>query len=296
MNPTIYPQSPCIQKPIVQDRPKRREVLKQLREAHLKGQFGFIQNRKQLVQYLKENPNRHNIYVLDLLQRDLQIVDEKPVQERQTVNHHVLPIFDQGSPDSWNIIQVTPQEHMQIHTLRFEVYGKEGDKKAIYATTSDFYRSTMDSENENNERPLKKEKNVVNWGVVRRTPEVTLALETGMVWTHKDGFSWKIEPESIETVKEIINRLIETLPESHPDRVRLQESASAGNYIRLHIETVFPVPGTVSRAKKKVHIILQLLRSSGNIFDNLQPLLPFHIFSGKKEKRKKQKGSETSNL
>jgi hypothetical protein len=36
--------------------------------------------------------------------------------------------------------------------------------------------------------------------VVRRTPEVSLAIETGMIWTHKDGFVCTIEPNSIETV------------------------------------------------------------------------------------------------
>jgi hypothetical protein len=134
---------------------------------------------------------------------------------------------------------------MQIHMLRYEVYKKEGDKKAIYGTTSDFQRSSSDSFDESSQS----EKVSVNWGVVRRTPEVSFAIKTGMIWKHKDGFVCKLKPNSVETVKEIIEKLIDCLPKDHPDRLRLQAHSSVANYIRQHIATIFPVPGIAQHPK-----------------------------------------------
>lgn len=251
INPEIYPNSPCLPAPAVPNRPKRREGRQRLHEAHLAGQYGFIQNREQLVQYFEKNPNSHNSYVLELVQRDARAAKESGILTGLTVKHHVLPLFDQGSPNSWNLVEVSTEEHMKIHTLRYEVYGKDGDRKAIYGTTSDFIRSSSDSDDENSNSPIPNQRVKVNWGVLRRIPEVTLAIETGMVWTHRDGFSCTILPNSVYTVKEIIAQLINALPEDHPDSVRLQTSPSVANYIRHHIETVFPVPREDSRAKGK---------------------------------------------
>ncbi len=245
VNPEIYPNSPCIPNETIENRPKRREGIEKLRDAHRKGQYGFIQNKEDLIQYLEQNPNAHNTFVLELIQRESNMVREKQVLSEPTSKHHILPIFDQGSPDSWNILEVTRKEHMQIHMLRYEVYKKEGDKKAIYGTTSDFQRSSSDSFDESSQS----ERVSVNWGVVRRTPEVSFAIKTGMIWKHKDGFVCKLKPNSVETVKEIIEKLIDCLPKDHPDRFRLQAHSSVANYIRQHIATIFPVPGIAQHPK-----------------------------------------------
>lgn len=243
LNPTIYPSSPCIPKPTVENRPKRREGIEKLRESHRNGPFGFIQNREQLVQYLKENPNVHNDFALELLQRDSLLKTGEVVLLPPFSRHHVIPIFAQGSPDGWNIVRITKEEHKQVHELRSVVYGQEGDRKAIYATTSDYIRYSSDSESEIS---LQKEKKQVNWGVVRRPPEVTFALENGMLWVHKDGYTCRILPNTLETVKEVLQELIGCLPDGHPDKLRLETSSSVENYIRAHICTIFPVEGVPS--------------------------------------------------
>lgn len=132
-NPEIYPNTPFIQKPDVIGRPKRREGKEKQRQAHLNGGFGFIRNRNDLIQYLKEQPNKHNNYALELVLRDDERKRNKvTLSKGESSRHHVLPLHAQGSPDNWNIISVTKKEHDKLHRLRYEIYQEEADLKSDF--------------------------------------------------------------------------------------------------------------------------------------------------------------------
>lgn len=51
-NKELYPNSPCLLKPDIEGRPKRRAGREVQRQAHLNGQYGLIQNRQHLIDYL----------------------------------------------------------------------------------------------------------------------------------------------------------------------------------------------------------------------------------------------------
>lgn len=199
-----------------------------------------------MIQYLTENTNEYNNFVLSLVKRDDKISNKEIFLPGPISKHHVLPIHAQGSPEKWNIIQVTKKEHMVLHKLRFQVYKEEGDKKAIFGTTSDFVRYDSSSfQNQINEEIKEKKRNIPNWGVLRRTPEVSLAIQKGMVWVHNDGYEIIIFPNSVETVRQIVDKLIESLPEEHVDRIRMSSNENSANFIRNHIHTVFHIETTL---------------------------------------------------
>lgn len=245
-NKELYPNSPCLPKPDIEGRPKRRAGKEVQRQAHLNGQFGLIQNRQNLISYLKENPNEHNDFALELIQRDEERKRNKTSIDRsQYSNHHVIPLHAQGSPDSWNIIAVTKAEHDKIHRLRYKVYQEIDDLKATFGTASDLAsttNSTMESSMDDSTEKPKRELANLN----KRTEETIRAIEKGMVWTHKDGYEEVIPPNDVSTVNEIRARLINALPVGHVDRSRMEQSSSSKTYIRDHINPVFSVTNSAT--------------------------------------------------
>lgn len=251
VNKEVYPNSPCLPKPDIDGRPKRRAGKEVQRQAHLDGQFGLIQNRQDLIDYLRANPNEHNNLALELIERDEKRKQNKTsIDKSQFSNHHVLPLHAQGSPDSWNIIRVTKVEHDQIHRLRYKVYQESDELKATFGTASDLAsvtESITDSSMEKSTQKTKRELANLN----KRAKETIRAIEKGMVWTHKDGYEEVIPPNEVSTVVEIRTRLINALPDGHVDRHRMVNSSSSKTYIREHINTVFSVPDSVPLSKPR---------------------------------------------
>jgi hypothetical protein len=241
-DPKIYPNSPCIQKPHVKGRPKRREGIEALREAHSQGQFGHIQNRADLKKMLKENPNKNNDYALKLVEAyEKREADGIVTKGDVYSKHHVLPLHAQGSPDSWNIISLTKEEHDKVHQYCYEIYQELGDLKATYATASDLARSLslQTSEQSLEAKESKAKEKCKKANLEKRTAETIAAIEKGMIWKHADGTTVKIVLNSVETIEEIKQKLIESLPKNHCDRCRMESASSANNYIRNHITTFF---------------------------------------------------------
>lgn len=129
---TIYANSPCAKKNPLSNQPFRRQGKESLIKNHLNGPHSFLQNFEDLMQFLKANPNPHNDYVLDLIK-----LGPRSFLKGQSSRHHIIPIHDGGSPEKWNILRVSKEEHDKIHRLRYEVYQQDGDKRAIRATSND---------------------------------------------------------------------------------------------------------------------------------------------------------------
>lgn len=142
----VYPKSPFALQDTTIDRPPRRVGQKILRQVFANGPYGFMQTREDLIQYLEDNTNDHNTYALGLVQRDTDFPKKRAeLPVGQYSFHHVIPLHAKGSPDQWNIIYVTKEEHHKIHELRYLVYQDPKDKKATYATLADL-RTVSDSE------------------------------------------------------------------------------------------------------------------------------------------------------
>lgn len=264
-----YPNSPIVPRADDENRPTRRRGISRLRNAHSKGKYASIQSREDLINFLQKNPNEHNNYVLPLVIRDTQFPKKKnEFFPGQYSLHHVIPLHDQGSPDSWNIIYVTKEEHYVIHKLRYDVYKQLGDASAVRATRSDFEKALnpdISPEEIFEKKEAVKKENRRRAYLKRRNPETERAIKEGMLWTHKKtGTKVVIQPNSIETIQDIKDLLIKNLPADDSDRQRmLSNTSSSNNYIREHVQTVFKTADlTVSKPRLTVYgFVVQALRS-----------------------------------
>nr|ANQ46362.1 hypothetical protein [Tetrabaena socialis] len=250
-DPNLYPNAPTRQKETTLARPPRRAGKDLLHAAFVNGPFGHIRNGKDLMLYLKENPNVYNDKVLTLILRNESLKKQKVICEDFLKNnvsrHHVIPLHAKGSPASWNIIKITKEEHHELHVLRYQVYKEKNDLLATYATLSDVYKAQT-----GDFKKIKQPKSA-NFGIRNLPEEVRLALEHGMVFTHTDLFRFEIKPNTLQTTKQIVQGLLDCLPEGHPDKERIFKNPTSVNYIRNLIIAAFPAPNTNgSRLKKPI--------------------------------------------
>lgn len=144
-DPNLYPNSPLRKKEINLARPTRRAGKEFLNAAFVNGPFGYINNVKDLINYLTSNSNAYNDKVLTLVLRNEDLkkdkVKTKDFFKDNVSHHHVIPLHSSGSPAHWNIIPVTKEEHNELHALRYEVYHEKGDLLATYGTQSDIYKA-----------------------------------------------------------------------------------------------------------------------------------------------------------
>nr|YP_764435.1 putative site-specific DNA endonuclease [Stigeoclonium helveticum]ABF60221.1 putative site-specific DNA endonuclease [Stigeoclonium helveticum] len=243
-NPKLYPNSPFQQRQDTLDRPARRAGVQKLRNTNKKGQYASIRSREDLIKFLQQNSNKHNDYVLPLVLRDTNFPKRRnELPPGQYSFHHVIPLHDKGSPDSWNLIYVTKEEHYVVHKLRFEVYKQQGDSMAIRATQSDFEKVSNPASSEEilEARETAKKLSRRRTLLLRRNPQTLRAIQEGMLWRHeRTGVSVLIKPDSVETIQDIKELLIANLPEEDWDRQKmLSNISSSNNYIRQHVDTVF---------------------------------------------------------
>nr|QIA47038.1 putative HNH homing endonuclease [Colemanosphaera charkowiensis]QIA47075.1 putative HNH nucleases [Colemanosphaera charkowiensis] len=249
-DPSIYPNSPCRKNQINKNKSGRRVGREVLRVACKNGQFGHIQNVKQLMDYLKNNPNAYNTKVLSLIIRNEGLkkhkIKLKDLYPGEISMHHVIPLHANGSPDLWNIIPVTKEEHHELHQLRYAVYGEKADLQATFATQSDIIKARTGCSQKIKQIPKQ------NTSGIRNIPlEVANALKQGMICIHKDGYAITIQPNTLQTTQDVKNTLVNLLPEDHKDRQRILQNKTSVNYIRSLIITTFPLP-TTGTLKKQV--------------------------------------------
>jgi hypothetical protein len=239
LDPSFYPNSPLIPKNKGNDKPGRKAHKEALRKAHSMGNFSYIKNYTDLINYLKSNPNKYNTPVLELMQREYRVKQERKkmkeiLGDNNVAYHHIIPLHAGGSPDRWNMVGITHREHYELHKARYELYNEPADLLSLYGA-----KTFMDSVEGNIQEPLPKKTKQEIHGVANLAPEVSKALKNGMVWTHRDGFIVKIEPNSLDTMKKVTNALASALPDLHPDKVRILQNKTSTNYLRAVIITKF---------------------------------------------------------
>lgn len=245
-DPILYPNSPTRKKETTPAQPRRRAGKNVLHTAFVNGPFGHIHSVEDLIFYLKENPNAYNDKALQLvLRNEAGLSPQVPHKGKKrkleeffpnkVSYHHVIPLHAKGSPARWNIIPVTKEEHNELHEFRFKVYGEKADLFATYATKSDVIKADTGGF-----KKLKQPK-PNNTGIRNLPEEIRIALQRGMVLTHKDGFHCEIKPNTLQTTQEIKNALLECLPDEHVDKKRILQNKTSVNYIRALIITAFPL-------------------------------------------------------
>lgn len=255
VNPSIYPNSPFIKRNMDVG---RRQGIQKLRQIHSEGAYNQIKSRADLIDFLSKNSNSYNNLSLKLIKRE--DFGKTKLLNLPMSKHHVIPLHDSGSPDKWNLIQVTKEEHHLLHVLRFEIYQNPKDLYATYLTQADLIKYTQQTNppqlnpNQNSSKTPLVISRSDKYGKQRVTKEAKFAMEKGMIWKHKDGFQIRIEPNSISSINELKNILIQNIPLNHPTQLQLKNSSSANNYLRAVLVTNFAFVDSVPISKPRTHV------------------------------------------
>lgn len=80
-----------------------------------------MKSREAILKHLHNEPNPHNLYVLELLQRI------PPKDQGKFYKHHIIPCHAGGEERKYNEVLVTKKEHWEVHLLRLEAYQEAKD-------------------------------------------------------------------------------------------------------------------------------------------------------------------------
>lgn len=89
------------------------------------GPYAGVNNRTSLIEKLTEENTEYANACLFYLGRQLESAED--IVEF----HHVIPRFEGGPDDEWNLIPLSHEEHMDLHFLRYQSYQKPGDLLAL---------------------------------------------------------------------------------------------------------------------------------------------------------------------
>jgi hypothetical protein len=80
-----------------------------------------LKSREAIIQHLQAEPNPHNLFVLELLNR------VPPKDKGKLYIHHIIPCHAGGEDRKYNEVLVTQIEHWEVHLLRLEAYQEAKD-------------------------------------------------------------------------------------------------------------------------------------------------------------------------
>lgn len=172
--------------------------------------------------------NAYNAFILDRF--------DNPVIGELMEEHHILPKHAGGPDVEWNLISLTPEDHVEAHALRASVYNEAGDKNVIKfrSKTSNIteqllkakalgdqtrreqgtgiYAPGMSAKGGSVGGSVKSEKKDLKQSTKMTTP-VYNALYNGSRWKHeKTGTEVIIEPNTVFTLPNLVKKLLEALP------------------------------------------------------------------------------------
>jgi RNA polymerase subunit RPABC4/transcription elongation factor Spt4 len=85
--------------------------------------YEHIKNKNDLIEFLKQHNDEYSSWILEC-------IDKEPLGENRE-NHHIIPKHAGGPDTEWNLIKLSPEEHVKAHEIRARVYGDSGDLTAI---------------------------------------------------------------------------------------------------------------------------------------------------------------------
>nr|P09753.1 RecName: Full=Uncharacterized 38.5 kDa protein in psbA intron 1 [Chlamydomonas moewusii]ABU88306.1 I-CmoeI homing endonuclease [Chlamydomonas moewusii]CAA31842.1 unnamed protein product [Chlamydomonas moewusii]CAA33623.1 unnamed protein product [Chlamydomonas moewusii] len=197
--------------------------------------FANIKNKEDLKEKLTNDlylpngeKNAYNDFILKRL--------NDPVTGKMMEKHHIIPLHAGGPDEKWNLISLTPEDHIEAHNLRYLVYNETGDKNTIKfrnktpnvtdqiskakalgnetrrAQGTGIYEPGMSSKAgkiggsvKSVEKDLKQS--------TKMTSGVYDALYNGSRWKHtKTNTEIVIPPNTIVKMPQLVEKLIEALP------------------------------------------------------------------------------------
>ena len=89
-----------------------------------------IENRSQLVEFLRNENNFYSRFILEKIERSTIYL-----KGLRTESHHIIPVHRKGPNDKWNLILLTVEEHIDAHRFLFVCYGHWQDEAACCMMT-----------------------------------------------------------------------------------------------------------------------------------------------------------------
>lgn len=199
---------------------------------------GFrIQSRDDCIQYLKQNPNLYNDFILHRIKNSVAFEQK----------HHIFPRHAGGPDVDWNLVDLSSKDHIEAHRLRLIVYNEQGDKSAMAFFTNPemnsyeriqeriknshvsqqrnkngFYSSTKQRENGIKGGKIQTEAKREKY-VQKQCAGVAEALSKTMFWKHKTSVGiLKIPANSIVLLDEIRTLFLANFSLTDEEKTKLQ--------------------------------------------------------------------------
>lgn len=190
--------------------------------------YAHISNKEDLKNFLKENPNVYNDFILQRI--------DHPAVGKYTEDHHIIPKHAGGPNKRWNLIKLTPEDHMEAHQLRSLVYNEPGDSHALRFRTnpSELFERRLRGNQIANETRLRARTGIYAEGVsskggrsgglvkshekdlkqsTKMSEPVLKSLYEGSRWKHlQTGTELIVQPNSLFTLPQLVQKLLEALP------------------------------------------------------------------------------------
>lgn len=115
--------------------PRTSRAITNRKPPTLPTMFQFINNRKTLITFLENNPNSYNNFMLYKIENESETLNQGITQNLAIESHHIIPKSVGGPDENWNLVNLTVEDHMSAHSLRYDVYQNLGDKLAVNLRT-----------------------------------------------------------------------------------------------------------------------------------------------------------------
>jgi hypothetical protein len=194
--------------------------------------YDNISDRNALLALLKEEQNEAYAKFIEYHLNNPPKNDQLLLQE-----HHIIPKHAGGVDSEWNIIKLTPSDHVLAHKIRFEVYGQPGDEHAARFASSDVDESTKRRIRQGDETRKAQSLGIYAQGVSSKggkkggtvktivkdisyqkqmNPEVKSLLENGSNWYHEaTKTNCLISPNEVRTLTQLKDKLANSLPKEN---------------------------------------------------------------------------------
>lgn len=228
-------------------------------------QYASIKNREDLELFLKQENNAYTLFILDCIKNTVKsnkntvesnrvAFGEKgeklPLTEEAflTEKHHIIPLHAGGPDATWNLISLTPENHLEAHRIRAEVYQEPGDLNAVRLRgeqNSDLMARRIDAIRSGDTTRKKEGSGIYAPGVsskggkisgrvksiakdlghkTKMSDQVKELLDRRSTWSHKKTNCFVTIPaKAVLTLPQLVNILVEALLHG-VDREELREA------------------------------------------------------------------------
>nr|YP_007890150.1 putative site-specific DNA endonuclease [Pleodorina starrii]YP_007890196.1 putative site-specific DNA endonuclease [Pleodorina starrii]AFY64421.1 putative site-specific DNA endonuclease [Pleodorina starrii]AFY64462.1 putative site-specific DNA endonuclease [Pleodorina starrii] len=226
--------------------------------------YANLQGPEDLKQKLLSEPNPYNDFIVTHLDKPvvgkltegstpltlkgLEADEVGPLLGKAKLEkHHIIPLHAGGPDVPWNLIYLTPEDHIKAHELRALVYNEPGDRYAVRlrGNGTNLSERRLEANRLGDQTRFEQGTGIYAPGASAKggriggavkshlkdlkhaskmTDVVSSALYEGSRWKHqKTGVVVTIKPQTVFTLPQLVDKLIEALP-SCPDKDLLSQA------------------------------------------------------------------------